>query len=59
MVEKIETEVDKLLLILIMIKKFPIYIYISKIQLFFNFENKSTLLEMFVTLPHFYYNFVS
>ena len=41
MVEKIETDVDKLLLVLTMNRIFPIYI--AKIELFFNFETKSSL----------------
>ena len=41
MVEKIETDVDQLLLVLTMNTIFPIYI--AKIELFFNFETKSSL----------------
>ena len=41
MVEKIGTDVDKLLLVLTMNTNFPVYI--AKIELFFNFETKSSL----------------
>ena len=41
MAEKIKMDVDRLLLILIMKTKFPIYF--AKIELFSNFETKSSL----------------
>ena len=41
MPEKIKTDVNKLLLVLIMKTNFPIYF--SKIELFFNFETKSRI----------------
>ena len=41
MMEKIKTEVDRLLLVLTIKRIFPIYF--AKIDLFFNFESKSSL----------------
>ena len=41
MIEKIKTNVDRLLLVLIKEKKFPIYF--AKIKLFFIFETKRSL----------------
>ena len=41
MVENIETDVNNLLLVLTMNKNLPIYF--AKIELFFNFETKSSL----------------
>ena len=41
MVEKIKTEVDRVLLVLNMKKNFPIYF--TKIELFLNFETESSL----------------
>ena len=41
MVKKIKTDVDRLLLVLIMNKRFPIYF--DKTELFFNIETKNSL----------------
>ena len=54
MVEKIKTDVDKLLLVLTMNKIFPIYI--AEIELFLNFETKtslSTSVFIFTTISQF------
>ena len=45
MVEKIKTEVDRLLLVLIM--NYKILIYFAKIELFFIFETKSNVYTIF------------
>ena len=41
MAEKIKTDIDRLLLVLLMKTNFPIYF--AKIELLFNFETKSSL----------------
>ena len=50
MVEKIKTNVGRLLLVLIMKTNFPIYF--AKIELFFNFETKCTLSTSVFIFPN-------